>query len=195
MDNLLFEFRAFAQNFGIVETKIRKLFELKSIEESEEIYIVSDFANQENVKIRDGRIEIKELVSEEKRFEKWKPGYSAEFPVIKKTAFEKLNKALSVNLTSEKNKLNLEEMLEAFNSNNEIKLAKVFKRRFKFSGKDCYAEYVDVFVNGALIKSVSLESENLIAAVGQLKNLFLNDYENVNYVLAIKRILGMEPLP
>ena len=36
-----YEFRAFAQNFGIVETKMRQLSKCEMIRESSEIYIVS----------------------------------------------------------------------------------------------------------------------------------------------------------
>ena len=195
MEKPLFEFRAFAQNFGMVEEKIRKLFKLKEISESNECYIVSGFSNQDNVKLRDGRLEIKKLVAEEKRFEQWKPDFSADFPVITKNINERLNKSLGVEVNFEREKYNLEDFLEIFDSNFETRTAKVFKRRFKFELPDCYAECVDVFINGAFIKSVSLESADVYVAVDHLKKLHLNDYENVNYVLEVKRVLGMEPLP
>ena len=57
-----FEFRAFAQNFGMVETKMRKLSKCEIIRESPEVYIVSAANNENNTKIRDIKMDIKELV-------------------------------------------------------------------------------------------------------------------------------------
>ena len=195
MEKPLFEFRAFAQNFGLVEEKIRKLFKLNEISEGEEYYIISEFTNQDNVKIRDRRLEIKKLITEEKRFEQWEPGLNAQFPVVTKNIALELNESLGFEIDFKAEKYDIEKLLEIFNFNLQTRTAKVFKRRFKFETQDCFAELADVYINGALVKSVSLESSNVDTAVDHLKKLHLNDYENVNYILEIKRVLGMEPLP
>ena len=195
MEKPLFEFRAFAQNFGLVEEKIRKLFKLNEISEGEEYYIISEFTNQDNVKIRDRRLEIKKLITEEKRFEQWEPGLNSQFPVVTKNIALELNESLGFEIDFKAEKYDIEKLLEIFNFNLQTRTAKVFKRRFKFETHDCFAELADVYINGALVKSVSLESSNVDTAVDHLKKLRLNDYENVNYILEIKRVLGMEPLP
>ena len=61
-----YEFRAFAQNFGLAEEKIRKLSKLDKFRESSEIYILSPDNNENNVKIRYHTLEIKVLIKEEK---------------------------------------------------------------------------------------------------------------------------------
>ena len=61
-----YEFRAFAQNFGLVEDKIRKLSKLEKFRESSEIYIVSAGNTENNIKIRYDALDIKVFVKKEK---------------------------------------------------------------------------------------------------------------------------------
>ena len=65
-----YEFRAFAQNFGLVETKIRKLSRCSMIRESQEVYIVSAASNENNTKIRDIKMDIKVLVEKKQDLER-----------------------------------------------------------------------------------------------------------------------------
>ena len=71
----------------------------------------------------------------------------------------------------------------------------VFKRRFAFTINGCIAELADVLVNGALIRTANLESTDVEAILEAKKMVNLEEYENVNYLMAIKRIIGMEPMP
>ena len=86
-----YEFRAFAQNFGMVETKMRKLSPCSMIRESQEIYIVSAANNENNTKIRDIKMDIKKLVEKKQGLERWNPRMKGEFPlqtdVIKNQVF------------------------------------------------------------------------------------------------------------
>jgi len=75
-----YEFRAFAQNFGLAEEKMRKLSELDKFRETSEIYILSNGNNVNNVKIRYDTLDIKVFVKEEKGLQQWKPRIRAEFP-------------------------------------------------------------------------------------------------------------------
>ena len=53
-----FEFRAFAQSFGIVEEKMRAISPVEQIRESLEIYIMSAGNNENNTKIRNDLMDI-----------------------------------------------------------------------------------------------------------------------------------------
>ncbi|MDZ7414426.1 MAG: hypothetical protein ONB15_12955, partial [candidate division KSB1 bacterium] len=64
-----FEFRAFAQSFGLVEEKMRTLSRVEQIRESLEIYIVSAQNNDNNTKIRDQLMDIKVLVQKKQGLE------------------------------------------------------------------------------------------------------------------------------
>ena len=59
-----YEFRTFAQNFGMVDTRMRRLSNCEMLRESSEIYIVSAANNENNTKIRDAKMDIKELVDD-----------------------------------------------------------------------------------------------------------------------------------
>lgn len=107
-----YEFRTFAQNFGIAETKMRHFSKCENIRESSEIYIVSRRNNENNT---------------------------------------------------------------------------------NFTVNNCITEIAEVLINGAAIKTVAIESTDIEAILKAKDMLCLTEYENVNYLLAIKRIIGMEP--
>jgi len=192
-----FEFRAFAQNFGMVEEKIRRLAEFEKFRESSEIYILSAVNNHNNTKIRNNMMDIKRFVKEEKGLQQWEPKMKAEFPIMVNDICDKVFPAFAVAVPAfHRPEYTLAQFLEdIIKPHPELALAYVFKRRFGYSIKGCQAEIVDLLINGAAIKSLAVESVDLEAVLKIKATLGLQEYENVNYVLAIKRIIGMEPLP
>ena len=191
-----YEFRAFAQNFGLAEEKIRKLSTLDKFRESSEIYILSPGNNENNVKIRYHTLDIKVWVKEEKGLQQWKPHMQAEFPVkiqvLRDDVFPALGAAVPEFHRSE---YTLEQFLEDIMiPHPEVVFARVFKRRFGYTINDCISEIAELLINGAAIKTMAVESADIAAVLKAKEMLGLHEYENVNYVLAIKRILGMEPL-
>jgi len=46
-----------------------------------------------------------------------------------------------------------------------------------------------------LIETVNLESTEIPDILEGMKMLGVEEYENINYLLAIKRVIGMEPMP
>jgi hypothetical protein len=191
-----YEFRAFAQNFGLAEEKIRKLSTLDKFRESSEIYILSPGNNENNVKIRYHTLDIKVWVKEEKGLQQWKPHMQAEFPVkiqvLRDDVFPALGAAVPEFHRSE---YTLEQFLEDIMiPHPEVVFARVFKRRFGYTIHGCISEIAELLINGAAIKTMAVESADIAAVLKAKEMLGLHEYENVNYVLAIKRILGMEPL-
>ena len=191
-----FEFRAFAQNFGIVETKMRKLSPVEKIRESAEVYIMSKGNNENNTKIRDDFMDIKVFVQEKKGLEQWNPRMKGTFPmevsVIKNEVFPAFGVAMP---DFNRDIYTLEQFLtEIIAPHPDLVPVNIFKRRFAFTVNGCIAEIAEVLVNGALIKTVNVESVDIDAIIEAKKMLSLEEYENVNYLMAIKRIIGMEPL-
>jgi len=76
-----FEFRTFAQNFGMVVEKMRKLSPVEKIRESQEVYIMSAGNNENNTKVRDKLMDIKVFVTEKEGLEQWNPLMKGEFPM------------------------------------------------------------------------------------------------------------------
>jgi hypothetical protein len=191
-----YEFRAFAQNFGLAEEKMRRLSKLDKFRESSEIYILSNGNNENNVKIRYDTLDIKVFVKEEKGLQQWKPRMRTEFPmkmeVLRDDVFPALGTAVPEFNRSE---YTLEQFLEdILIPHPELVLARVFKRRFGYTINECISEIAELLINGAAIKTIALESADIEVVVKVKHKLGLHEYENVNYLLAIKRILGMEPL-
>ena len=190
-----YEFRAFAQNFGLAEEKIRKLSKLDKFRESSEIYILSPDNNENNVKIRYHTLDIKVLIKEEKGLQQWRPRMKADFPmrmdIIRDEVFTALGTAVPEFNRSE---YALEQFLDdIMMPHPKLVLARVFKRRFGYMINECISEIAELLINGAAIKTMALESADIEMVLKVKQKLGLHEYENVNYLLAIKRILGMEP--
>lgn len=83
-----FEFRTFANNFGIVEERMRQLAACEKIRESSEIYIMSAGNNENNTKVRDDLMDIKVFLKEEKGLEQQNPRMKGNFP-MKREMIEK----------------------------------------------------------------------------------------------------------
>jgi hypothetical protein len=191
-----YEFRAFAQHFGLVEEKMRNLSKLEKFRESSEIYILSPGNNENNIKIRYDTLDIKVFVKTEKGLQQWNPRMRGEFPMKMEVIRDEVFAALGV-AVSEFNRAEytLEQYLEEIiKPHPETVLARVFKRRFGYTINGCISEIAELLVNGAAIKTVAVESVDVEAILKAKEILGLQEYENVNYLLAIKRILGMEPL-
>jgi exopolyphosphatase/guanosine-5'-triphosphate,3'-diphosphate pyrophosphatase len=76
----------------------------------------------------------------------------------------------------------------------ELVYARVLKRRFGYMINGCISEIAELLINGAAIKTMAVESADIAAVLKAKEMLGLQEYENVNYVMAIKQILGMQPL-
>ena len=192
-----YEFRTFAQNFGMVETKMRKLSPCSMIRESQEVYIVSAANNENNIKIRDIKMDIKELVEIKQGLERWYPRMKSEFPMQTDVIRNEVFPAFAVKEPEfKRNAYSLDQYLgELINPHPELSAVNVFKRRFAFTINGCITEIAQLLINGAAIQTVAVELDDIDAIFEAKEMLGLTEYENVNYLLAIKRIIGMEPLP
>lgn len=191
-----FEFRAFAQNFGLIEERMRTLSPVEQIRESLEIYIVSSESNHSNTKIRDQLMDIKVLVQKKLGLEQWNPRMKGQFPMAAEVIREQVFPAFGVASPEFKRQsYTLPQFLrELILPHPSLVAVHVFKRRFGFTINGCIAELADVYVNGARIMTASIESESPEAILQAKELVGLTGYENVNYLLAIKRIIGMAPL-
>jgi hypothetical protein len=192
-----YEFRAFAQQFGLVEEKMRKLSKLKKFRESSEIYILSAKNNKNNVKIRYDALDIKVFVKEDRGLQQWRPKFKEEFPIKRKTIRDEVMAALGVAVEAfNRSEYTLQQLLEQIiEPHPELVLARVFKRRFSYTINGCISEVAELLINGAAIKTIAVESLDVGAVLKAKELLGLQEYENVSYLVAIKRILGMAPLP
>lgn len=191
-----FEFRAFAQNFGIVEEKMRALSAIDQIRESLEIYIMSAGNNENNTKIRNDLMDIKVFVQEQKGLEQWNPRMKGQFPMSAEMIRHEVFPAFGVEVPDFKRAVYTlaEYITEIIKPHPQLAAVNVFKRRMGFTINGCIAELAEVYINGARIMTANLESVDVEAILAARKMVSLEEYENVNYLLAIKRVIGMEAL-
>ncbi len=192
-----FEFRTFAQNLGIVERNMRELSPVEKIRESSEIYILSAANNENNTKVRDKLMDIKVFVQEKQGLEQWNPRMKGEFPMktemIKNDVFPAFGVALP---EFKREEYTLEQYIdEIIKPHPDLAAVHVFKRRFAFTINGCIAEIGDVYINGAKIVTANLESVDIEAILEGMKLVGLDQFANINYLQAIKRVIGMEGAP
>lgn len=192
-----FEFRTWARNFGLVEEKLRRLSPCEKIRESSEIYIVSAGNDENNTKIRDKLMDIKVFVQERDGLEQWNPRMKGEFPMAADALVADVFPAFGVEMPAlTRETYALDEYLdEVIRPHPQLVPVNVFKRRFAFTINDCITELAEVEINGAGLQSVAVESVDLPAILEAKRMLGLEEYENVNYLRAIKRVIGMEAMP
>jgi hypothetical protein len=192
-----YEFRAFAQSFGLVEERLRAGRPSEQIRESVEFYLVPTEDEERNVKIRHKTLDIKQLIAVQEGLEQWRPALKADFPLSAQAIRDQVMPALGVEVGTLTREVYTAAQLveEVVRPHPALAVAHVFKRRFGFTVRGCTAEIAELLINGAAIRTVAVESEDEEAVRGTKTLLGLNDYENVNYPRAIRRVLGLAPLP
>lgn len=188
-----FEFRAFAQSFGVVEDTIRRLAKCETIQESYEVYIVQAGELERNVKIRDNKLDIKQLINVHDGFEQWRPAAQHQFPIKQQELHEVLPE-LAAGLDNPEYD-QAEFLRAAVNPAGGFFRANVFKRRFRFHVEGCPTEIDDILINGTAIRSVAIELEDatMVSTVRQLVRL--DEHENVSFPLILARTLGLKSHP
>ena len=142
-------------------------------------------------------MDIKILVEKSQGLEQWNPRMKGEFPMKKEIIQSDVFPAFGVTEPQfNRDEYTLEQYLEEIIIPHEqLAAVSVFKRRFAFTINGCITEIAQLLINGAAIQTVAVELEDVDAILKAIDILDLNDYENINYLLAIKRIIGMAPLP
>ena len=189
-----FEFRTFARGLGTVERAFRQLSPLGGIRESAETYIMSKGTNENNTKLRDALMDIKVFIREERGLEQWNPRMKGAFPMAAATLRDDVFPAFGVEMPPlDREEYTAEQYLaEVIDPHPDLKAVSVFKRRLAFTVNDCIAELGDIYINGARVQTANLESVDVEAILDGMKMVGLEGHQNINYLMAIKRVIGME---
>ncbi|MEA3275166.1 MAG: hypothetical protein U9Q81_07755 [Pseudomonadota bacterium] len=192
-----YEFRAFAHDFGIVEEAIRRHARVARYRESLEVYIMSAGNDENNTKVRGGLMDIKVLVNRDRGLEQWNPRMKGEFPLPRHVIRGEVFPAFGVALPDlKRDAYSFEQYLdEIVVPHPDLAAVSVYKQRSGFDIDGCITELANVYINSALMRTACLESTDPDLVLETRARLHLDDHENVNYLLAIKRVIGMAPLP
>jgi hypothetical protein len=142
-------------------------------------------------------MDIKVLVNQDRGLEQWSPRMKGEFPLTRQVIQHEVFPAFAVEVPElQCDAYTFQECLdEIIRPHPALAAVSVFKQRFGFDINGCIAELANVYINGALIRTACLESTDPELVLRTRTRTHLDGYENVNYLLAIKRVIGMAPVP
>ena len=191
-----FEFRTFGRDFQEAAYLMSRLSvpvpEKVWERTSEEIYIISKTNDINNTKIRNGKMDIKTFVSEVDGLEQWNPLMKGEFPMKAEILEKEVFPAFRVEMPKlDNDEYTLEEFLEIVKNNPDLQAVTVEKERYGFMVNDTICEYANVYINGAMVTTINSESTEISDIKKTIKDLGLEGVENINYLQAAKRIVGM----
>lgn len=195
-----FEFRTFGQDFSAAAERMARLSnpvpEKVWHRESDEIYIMSRTNDLNNTKIRDGKMDVKSYVQTVDGLEQWDPKLKAEFPISRAQLVDEIFPAFMVELPElTQNQYSFDEFIAIIDAHADLQAVKIHKQRFGYMVNDTICEVANVLVNGAKIVSINSESTELEDIQKTIKDVQLEGVENINYLQAIKRVIGMKNLP
>ncbi len=195
-----FEFRSFGQDFDNANFRMARLSmpvpEKVWERHSDEIYIMSRTNDVNNTKIRDGKMDIKTFVQKVDGLEQWNPLMKGEFPMKKEILLKEVFPAFQVKLPDLiKEEYSFEDFISIINSHSDLQAVKVHKQRFGYMVNNTICEYGIVLINGARVITVNSESTEIEDIKQTISDLQLEGVENINYLQAIKRVIGMIDKP
>ena len=184
------EWRAFAQDFGTIETHLRR--DATERRQSSETYLVSAHRADINTKIRDGLLDIKVLQEiNPHHLELWQPVLKAAFPLTQAslgTMFGAwgLEPPFAGDLPVTESRL-LDTLIRPEPS---LAIVIVDKTRYGSIVDECLVEFAQVTFNGSPLKTIAVEMTDPDRVWRTVAALGLSTFENVNYVRALMRFLG-----
>jgi len=195
-----FEFRTFGQSLEVESRRMARLSvpvpENVWERTSSEIYVMSRANSANNTKIRDRKMDIKTLVEVRKGLEQWNPLLKAEFPVSREIMEQAIFPAFQVAMPSSGVELySANEFLRLVGEHSSLQAVRVKKRRFGYMVNGTICERAEVLINGAWVVTLSSESTEVEQIEKTIAEIGLGKYENINYLQAIKRVIGMIDKP
>ncbi len=195
------EFRVFGH--GIIDAVTTHMWNGKTVLQHArtmpaETYFVSRHTQGVNVKVRDGLLDIKVKTGETAEgYEIFQPRGKFKFPVSKSDLAAILSQ-LKAGMPTELEGLEtctFEAFLAAAHRNSDLVPVTVEKMRWGFTIDGVICEYAKVYLNGALLESACVESEDYAAMRAVVEGLGLSARPNVSYLKALARLVGVSTAP
>ena len=191
-----FEFRSFGQDFEAAAKRMARLSmpvpEKVWERYSDEIYILSRTNDINNTKVRDGKMDIKTYVQTVDGLEQWNPLMKGEFPIQASVLKNEVFPAFQVTTPElTQDVYSFDEFMEIINTHPDLAAVKVHKQRFGYMVNNTICEYGEVLINGARVMKINSESTEVDDIKKTVKDIGLETVENINYLQAIKRVIGM----
>jgi len=88
-----------------------------------------------------------------------------------------------------------EEFMEIIRSHPDLQAVRINKLRYGYMVNDTICEYGIVLINGARVVTINSESIDIENIKKTIRDIGLEGIENINYLQAIKRVIGMIDKP
>ncbi len=191
-----FEFRSFGQDFTKAAARMARLSspvpEKVWERYSDEIYIISRTNDINNTKIRDGKMDIKTYVQTVDGLEQWNPLMKGEFPIKASVLVNEVFPAFQVKMPElKKDIISFDEFIDMIYSHTDLAAVRVHKQRFGYMVNNTICEFGAVLINGAKVYTINSESTEVEDITKTISDIGLAGVENINYLQAIKRVIGM----
>jgi hypothetical protein len=189
--DLRWEWRAFSQPFDVLDRYLPP--EPRS---SHDVYLLSETSDA-NVKIRENAIDVKLLDRLEYGLEQWHPVFTASFPLNQRQIRElcrylRLAPPIAY-FAPEYGPLSL--VTDLISVSPEARVIGVYKTRRQAQLDDCCIERTTLSVAGHVVHTAAIESTDPAAVLRLVARLQFNQFENVNYVTFLKRMIGIRNCP
>ncbi len=143
-----------------------------------------------NVKVRDDRLDVKKLIGHHDDLQQWKPAGELHFPIRSELICSEVWPGLVIDVAN--TSLSRDSFLAVIEAHDELWIANVSKRRYRFDIEGCLTEIDDVDIEDKTVKSICIESEDPHAVLRIRQKVGIDDRENVCYPLAISRLARMQ---
>ena len=186
------EYRIFAEDLGAVDGNVRA-HECTRVLDSAEDYIICR-SNGNNVKIRDGVLDIKRLENvNDDTLEQWMPVLKVGFPCPVDEAAKIFSAFELTRPEMERDEYTYEQFItEVVGGADDRAVGKVVKKRHGFMIRDAIVEVAEVTFDGVPLKTAAAEHIDPALVMEIVRELGLDAFTNVNYIKAMKRAVGME---
>ena len=116
-----------------------------------------------------------------------------EFPISAQVLRDEVFPAFKVEGMPEltKDEYTLEEFLKMIDEHPDLQAVTVEKARYGYMVNDTICETGEVYINGAMVRTINSESTEIEDIKKTIADCGLEGVENINYLQAIKRVIGM----
>lgn len=185
-----FEFRM----FGVELSALGEAFAVRGTANpqplSREAYIVSRLNTESNVKIRDGRLDVKGLLGRLGVLEQWQPVLSAELPVAADVIENVVVPALGLDVDIAKDEPFTQSALLAWAGTlADLASVVVEKQRTLFDLGACEAEVTQLAIGADRLQSIAVEGPDADAVRALLEEVGLANARNESYAAYLQRRL------
>ncbi|MFA5948792.1 MAG: hypothetical protein WC807_00760 [Hyphomicrobium sp.] len=158
--------------------------------DTNESYLVSRLTIDASVKIRAGRIEIKELTERTGVLEGWARAVAAELPVSGEFFMTEAAVRLGAHLDVEKERmLSEQDILQIASSYHGLTLAAVAKRRTIFDLDQCRGEFTSITLGEHQADSIAIDGREAAAVLGKINTLGFHERLNESYPCYLQRLV------